>query len=142
MDAYTRESMQEALIGAIFKGYLFLRFYSSCQLSRNGWDSPGMLGLVPVASRLGKNTSDFTNLHLSWSSIGSFCRLHGHCSLIPVKLALCDTDNTIETQTGLRYSILLSTSKTQLIMGGVAPTHVDIKIILHEYHEYKPLSRI
>ena len=37
----------------------------SCQPSRNGWDSPGMLGLVPVASQLGQNTHDVLEFTLT-----------------------------------------------------------------------------
>ena len=48
------------------------RFLShSCQPSRFGRDSPGMLGLVPVASRFGQNTYDVPDL-VRWSSIASF----------------------------------------------------------------------
>ena len=43
----------------------------SCQLSQYGRDSPGMLGLVPVASWLGENTYDVPDL-VRWSSIASF----------------------------------------------------------------------
>ena len=62
---------------------------------------PGMLGLVPMASRLGQNTYDVPDLHLSWSSIALFCCLHvdGQCFLIHVYLALSDTHNATETRT-------------------------------------------
>ena len=45
----------------------------SCQLSRNGRDSPGILGLVPVVSRLSRNLRAPCAL--------AFTRLHGRRSL-------------------------------------------------------------